>query len=331
VRTLKKLQVFLFGLMFFALQVAMAADNNADERGSEGNPEDEQPLIIDKSIPGSADEPVGSQGGYQGGSSQAGNNSGNNSGRGQPRRGSSVLNTKSGRLLDVLSRINQLEVENRQLRGEIEVLTHDLKSLKHRQRELYIDVDGRMRKIELKTTGTTSSSALSSGSNSSSTSTPPGPGSRPGPGGGPKGSPPVTAVGDSGYTPPTPNERQMYQRAFGQLRGNRYKRAIISFRAFLKKHPKGALSDNAQYWLAEALLVSRKYKSAIAEFNKLIKNFPKSPKVVSSKVKVGYAYYELRQTKKARRILRAVIKNYPNSSPAALAKMHLKRMKRRRK
>ncbi len=307
--TLKKPHILLACLALFA-QPLFAEQAPVEERSLEGNvspgapgadntnqnegTDDETPLINDQNIPGNPPPQV--KGKY------------------------------SGSMLDMLNRVSQLESENRQLRGQIEILTHDIKSLKQRQSELYTDIDTRLRKLELK-------AGVSSPSSSDSSAVSPAPGSAPpaAPTPGSSARPGSNTRPSTGYTPPTPSERQAYQRAFSLLRRSRYRQAIRAFNSFLKKYPKGSYSDNARYWLSEAYYVTNRFKSAAASYRRLIKDFPKSPKVVSAKLKLGYSYYEMGQYAKARKVLRGVIKAYPNTSSARFARKRLKRMRQERK
>ena len=51
-------------------------------------------------------------------------------------------------LVDLLREVEQHQGRRRQLRGQIEVLTYELSEAQKRQRDLYVDLDSRMRKIE---------------------------------------------------------------------------------------------------------------------------------------------------------------------------------------
>ena len=55
-----------------------------------------------------------------------------------------VLERKVRALSDVVLRLDDLQREVRQLRGEVEVQNHALESLKQRQRDLYLDLDNRL-------------------------------------------------------------------------------------------------------------------------------------------------------------------------------------------
>src|SRR5688572_24614391 len=55
---------------------------------------------------------------------------------------------KSGGLIDLANQLEGARVDLAKLRGQIEVLTHELGEAQKRQRDLYVDLDSRMRKIE---------------------------------------------------------------------------------------------------------------------------------------------------------------------------------------
>lgn len=217
-----------------------------------------------------------------------------------------------GSFMELLSRLSQLENEIRQLRGDLEMATHDIKQMKTRQRELYNDIDRRIRDLELRIQGGGSYNRKSGSSSSGSSYK----------------APAKSKVAPADFTKVDSSERREYQAAFKLLRDSRYQQAIDAFRAFLTKYPQGSLAGNAQYWLAEAFYVSRDYNSAISEFQRVVTDYPKHSKVVGSKIKIGYCYYELKEYGKAKQVLRDVIRRYPRSSSAKLARLRLQRMNR---
>jgi tol-pal system protein YbgF len=214
-------------------------------------------------------------------------------------------------LLDLLQRVESLQVEVRELRGEIESQGFELESLKKRQRDLYLDTDRRLRDLEVggaRGTAPTGQPAVSTG------------GEVPLAGGTGESAP--AAVGDPA------GERDAYLQAFNQLKEGRYDAAIGSFEGFLQQYPSGTYSDNAQYWLGEANYVSRRFKQAITEFEKVLSQFPGSPKVADARLKLGYSHYELAQWDQAREVLNGLKRDFPNSSVAKLADQRLQRMQR---
>jgi len=232
-------------------------------------------------------------------------------------------------MMEILTSLEQLESEIRQMRGDVEEMTHELSDVRQRQRELYIDVDRRLRELEL--------SGVRSGSPASPVNT------------SPLTRAPSVDVGISSSvgTPltkksseniklnssPAPvasvsdrKEREVYNKAFDLLKEGRYDQSIQAFQDFMKQYPQSGYADNAQYWLGEANYVSRKYKVAVDEFRKVINDFPTSQKVSGAMLKLGFAYYELEDWKNARKILQSVLKQYPADTAARLAETRLQRM-----
>lgn len=200
-------------------------------------------------------------------------------------------------LTDMFLRVQQMEQELQRLRGDLEVQTNEINGLKQRQRDLYVDIDRRLREAE------TARAA-------SAPTTAPDAGAMPAPGGG------------------TPEqERAAYQQAFDKLKDGRYDEAITLFRGVLANYPNGKLSDNAQYWLGEANYVTRRYREAVDEFSKIVTNYPQSQKVTDALLKLGFSYYELGEWAKARASLEQVVARAPQTSAATLANNRLQKMK----
>ena len=55
---------------------------------------------------------------------------------------------KSGALVDLANNVEGLKSDVAKIRGQIEVLTYELEQSQKRQRDLYVDLDARMRKLE---------------------------------------------------------------------------------------------------------------------------------------------------------------------------------------
>ncbi|MGI9303843.1 MAG: tol-pal system protein YbgF [Gammaproteobacteria bacterium] len=218
-------------------------------------------------------------------------------------------------LLEMLDRLEALQEEVEELRGEMERTNHELAGVKKRQRELYLDIDKRLQASG----GGGVTSAVEGGNVESQFSV----GTTSGPAAQQSQQQVATATAGADGT----QEREEYRRAFNMLKDGRYSSAITVFDRFLNKYPNSRYAGNAQYWLAESNYVSRKYDQAAKEFNKVISGFPSSPKVPDATLKLGFTYYELSQWDRARKVLSTLRKRYPNSTVARLADKRLKRMK----
>ncbi len=220
-------------------------------------------------------------------------------------------------LVDLLEQVSNLQSEVRQLRGDIEVQTHNMENLQKRQRDLYLDIDRRLHRLEVG--GVQQPAAGTEG-------------------GVPAGAVPVPAAagvaeqsGTTAAAVPALNpaeQRKDYDSALEQLREGRYNEASSAFKVFLEKYPGSSYADNAQYWLGEVFYVTRQFQPALDEFGKVVSNYPDSTKVADAKLKMGYIQYELKDWTRAQELLNQVVKGYPGTTTARLAQERLGRMKR---
>ena len=232
---------------------------------------------------------------------------------------------ESQALVEILMRLDQLQRDIQELRGASEEQGHALEGIKQRQRELYLDVDRRLRELEVK---------LQEARPAAPTQPPvQAPGGAAAPAGAPSAMAAAAPAAAGGEVAPASvnvdplQEQAAYQQAFNVLKDGRYEEAIAAFQQFLVRYPKGQFSDNAQYWLAEANYVMRRFPTAIEEFNKVLVNFPDSQKIPDAMLKIGYCYYELKKWDQARKILQQLTQRYPDTTAAQLAKNRLHRMK----
>ena len=119
-------------------------------------------------------------------------------------------------------------------------------------------------------------------------------------------------------------EKQFYDTTYAKFQGAKYEEAISGFRAFLGKHPKSDLADNAQFWIGESYMGLKQYEKAILAFQEVIKNYPKGNKVPNAMLRQAIAFYEIKDKTSARLLLKKVIKKYPDSSEAEVARAKLK-------
>lgn len=212
-------------------------------------------------------------------------------------------------LMQVVQDLQALKDELSQLRGQNEVLQHELKELKSRQRELYLDMDRRLQGLEAG--GMTAAPAAAVAASKAP-------------------APSASATGATATQAPSTStleeERKAYKRSFELLKDGRYEQSATEFRAFLKKYPSSGYAANAQYWLGEAYYVSKKYPDALTEFKKVIDAYPKSSKIGDARLKLGFTYYELGNWDQARETLQALSKDEKGTSLGRLADKRLKRI-----
>lgn len=232
-------------------------------------------------------------------------------------------------LLEMLDRIDSLQRELQEMRAFSEEQTHQIESLKQRQRDLYLDLDRRISRAE-REGGSVRSGATSGAPSLVSGSQPPLIQ--------PQQQQVTGSVGSGGavnLTEAEPaelaQEREAYQKAFNLLRQLQYDPATAAFKNFIKKYPKGRYAHIAQYWLGEASYARRDFKQAIADYQLLIEQYPKSPKVAEAMLKLGYSRWELKAVIGAKTILDQLILKYPDSAEAKQAQPLLEKLSRRLK
>ena len=252
-------------------------------------------------------------------------------------------------LLDILQKLENIESELSQLRGQMELQNHSLEQLKQRQRDIYTDIDRRIQRLQA--AGTTTTPSLNQDEVPPLEQVPPLP----------EGTEtalepadssleikPEPTVAETGEADSEPAEttaevspdltatppaeansvviESEYQKAFNLLKRSEYEQAIKSFENFLLNYPASKYSDNAQYWLAEAYYVTQRYDEAIKEYNKLVSLYPESQKVTHSLLKMGYSYLELGQIEEGKEVLTTLKDHYPGTTAARLAEDRLRQL-----
>jgi len=210
---------------------------------------------------------------------------------------------KSGALVDLANNVEGLKSDVARIRGQIEVLTYELEQAQKRQKDLYVDLDARMRKLE----GSPGPAADGVPADAAASGAAAGSG----------------AASAAAPSPSTPGEQRSYDAALDQFKRGDFQGAITGFTAFVKSNPKSALAPSAQYWIGNAHFARKDYKAAIASQRQLLLAWPDSPKVPDALLNVASAQSELGDSAAARRTLEELIGKFPQSDAAAKAKQRL--------
>lgn len=233
----------------------------------------------------------------------------------------------SGQLGQIVQQLDTLSREIRELRGEIEVQGHRIDELRQRQRNLYADLDRRLREMEI--AGQVREPQQEAGGEAEPEEQEPQAGAASEEAADAAVQAALEAsAGDPGEEGRDPEaERKAYDAAFQLLREGRYEEAAESFRQFLEDFPGGPYADNARYWLGESRYVTRNFTPALEAFRQVVENHPGSAKVPDARLKMGYTLYEMGRYDDARQVLQSVIKKHPDSAVARLAEERLVKMK----
>lgn len=251
----------------------------------------------------------------------------------EERIGAMEAQLRSGGLVELANQIELLKADLAKLRGQIEVLTHELGEAQKRQRDLYVDLDSRLRKLETQPAAPAASVAPAG---VPAPALPGGaiPAAQPvaGATGAPvAGTLPLAAVGATVPVPGSPaataaalaTEQREYDAALELFKRADYAGAIASFGAFVKARPKSALAPSAQYWIGNAQFARRDFRAAIAAQRVLLAQYPDSAKVPDAILNIATAQGELNENAAARRTLEDLIARYPTSEAAGKARQRL--------
>jgi tol-pal system protein YbgF len=225
-------------------------------------------------------------------------------------------------LADLSNQMQGLQSDIAKLRGQIEVVTYELEQAQKRQRDLYVDLDTRLRKIESSAAGAEKTEPANP-ANAAAGAPPAGapPQALP-----PAAVPPPVAIATS---PPTRNpaegiaEQRAYDSALDQFKRGDYAGAVAGFNGFLKSYPRSPLASSAQYWIGNAQYARRDYRGSIATQRQLLKDFPDSSKAPDALLNIGSAQADMGDNAAARKTLEELISRYPKSDAATRARQRL--------
>ena len=241
--------------------------------------------------------------------------------------------------VDLLNQVNQLKTEVAQLRAQLEELQQQDEQSQRSARSQYLDLDGRLNRLENgapanrastpgatpsvsdpsaadpDTAATTANAATSAQASSDS----PGQTTSAPTESDPAASDPAAQVAGS-----SADERASYEAAFDVLKAGRYDESARAFDQFLQQHPDGVYAPNARYWLGESYYVTQNYELALEQFQLLQQRHPDHDKAAGALLKIGLSQYGLKRMDEARATLTQVTETYPGSDAARTAEDRLR-------
>lgn len=199
------------------------------------------------------------------------------------------IDTVSKNQLDLANQLEALRAQIAELRGKIEVLGNDMEATQKRQKDFYIDLDNRLRKLE-------PAAPAADGDNAAK--------------------PDATAAA---------NESTDYEAALNLMKGGKYKEALNAFLAFGKAYPSSKLQASASFWAASSRYQLKDYAKAADLFALTAKTWPDDPKAPQALLAQASAQYDAGDLKASRKTLEHLIDKYPNSAEAKTARQRLKK------
>src|SRR5258706_993244 len=191
-------------------------------------------------------------------------------------------------LIQLSTQVETVSNEMARMRGQLEVLGTQAETADRRQKDLYLDIDTRLRKLEQAREGAAP--------------------------GKPAAAPEAEA---------SPAEMRAFQGALDQFKLQNYPMAVSAMQGFLVTYPASKLAPNAQYWVGMAYSGQRDYKQAIAAQRKLLATWPDSDKAPDAMLSIASAQETMGDRKGAQKTLEDLVTKHPKSSAAASAKQRI--------
>jgi len=213
-------------------------------------------------------------------------------------------------VVDLVRQLDQMNAEIAKLRGQLEVLANENQQVQKRQRDFYLDLDSRLKRLE----------GTPAGASSSPGATPP---------------PTEASAPPAAAAPPRPatreeqaREMRAYDVASNLFRRNDFAAAIDAFRGFLKDYPQSQLAANAEYWIGISYANLKDYRNALAVQEQLVTKYPQSAKAPDALLAIAAIQAEQGDTGSARNTLEDIIARFPSSEAAGKARTRLAQLHR---
>lgn len=207
------------------------------------------------------------------------------------------IETTSRGQLELVNQNEALRAEVANLRGQVEVLTHELESLKSRQRDFYVDLDTRLQRIE-QGAGSTSPDAAGLPADLTPSTT-------------------TTTSADPAA------EAAAYESALNLLKENRHAEALVAFGKFVNTYPRSASVPSAHFWAGNAALQTRDIATARRHFNTVLDTWPQDRVAPDAMLGLANTQQALGDARGSQETLRKVVSTYPDSSAAQVARQRL--------
>jgi len=196
------------------------------------------------------------------------------------------------RAIEVAKLIDELKQDLARMRGQIEVQVNKIDTLERRQKDLYVDLDARLRKLEASVQAQAQAQAQAQEKQAAS-------------------------------VPDPLAEGKAYEAALNQFKIGNYQSSVAAFQNFLATYPSSQQLSSAQYWIGNAYYALRDYKTAIAAQQKVLALWPDSAKAPDALLNIASCQAEMGDVKAARETLQTLLKKYPGSPAAEQAKQRL--------
>jgi len=197
-------------------------------------------------------------------------------------------------LLGMLNQLDALKADVAFLRGAQEEQAHRQEIADKRTRDLYMDIDERLKEVASRPMAAPVESVRLQTSKSLVVA-------------------PATPVSGAD----TESEARAYEVAHGMIKSGQYAEAVTTFQSFLAQYPASKLAANALYWIGIAQVTGQSDFNAAAEsYRRLLREYPSSPKVPDTLLSLARAQIQLEDKVAARETLDQLLLKHPFSKAA---------------
>ena len=194
-------------------------------------------------------------------------------------------------MLDLQMQLEAVNNELRKLNGQNEELVHNLQDAEKRQKDFYIDLDTRLRRVE--SSGGAASERVVDG---------------------PKAADPV-------------GENRAFEAAYNLYKAENYQKATAAFADFLKRYPQSAHEANVRYWMGNAYFLLKDCKNSVSSYQTLIEEYQDHPRVPEAMLNIADCQLDLKNKTAAKKTLKQLISQFPGSDASEKAKKRLAKIK----
>lgn len=202
-------------------------------------------------------------------------------------------------LLDMQNQLEQIRQDVAQLKGDLEVVTHQLEDMRTKQSASYTDLDTRVRKLETLAQSVTSGQmpVASSGSNGGAT---------------------------DAKVDVSQQESSAFAEAESLNQAGKYKEAFNAYDAFLKNHAASKLAPDALYGMGYTQFALKSYKSSAATQQKFLDSYASHALAPNAMLNLANSQIQLGQIPAAKKTLKDLVATYPSAEVTPSAQKRLK-------
>ena len=185
---------------------------------------------------------------------------------------------------DLLAQIEQLKLDLNTVKGQLEEANHALEVADQRQKDLYVDTDGRLRKLE--------------GTNAG-------------------------AIGPAPIVGSAEAELKAFADAQTLSNTGKFKEAFDAYEDFLKNYPNSTHAPDALYGLGYSQYSLKNYTASLNTQQRFLTQYPSHVKVPEAMFNAANSQIQLSDIDGAKKTLKALLEQHPNSEVAPSAKKRL--------